>query len=57
MCKKSTNENIKGYRNLVKRYFLAMMIQGWQFKMKEAFNLYFEIFQSPELELNEVWKD
>lgn len=56
MCKKSTNENIKGYRNLVKRYFLAMMIQGW-FKMKEAFNLYFEIFQSPELELNEVWKD
>lgn len=56
MCKKSTNENIKGYRNLVKRYFLATMIQGW-FKMKEAFNLYFEIFQSPELELNEVWKD
>lgn len=55
MCKKSTNENIKGYRNLVKRYFLAMMIHGC-FKMKEAFN-HFEIFQSPELEPNEVWKD
>lgn len=51
--KKRTNTSIKGYRNLEKRYFLSAKFQEC-FKMKEAFNLHFEIFQLAKIELNEV---
>ena len=49
-----TAGGIKCYRNLERGYFLATKNRGC-FKVKEAFNLYFEVFQLAEIgELNEM---